>query len=180
MCERVAKMVESAVTEGGMEPVLLDPAKMPFDVLQEPLHFMKNPDMDAPQWMKEANGSILSADGAIIVSAEYNCTLPPALTNMMDHFSPASYRHKPCGIVAYSMGTYGGVRASLALLPFINELGMVTIPASVTIPTVHQSIDEDGKVSNDRTVASVKKMVSELSWYVGAIGSYKKDNPPPT
>jgi len=180
MCERVAKLVESAVSDGGMEPILLDPAKLPFEMLHEPLHFMKNPEQDAPQWMKDANGTILDADGAIIVSPEYNCTLPPALTNMMDHFSPRSYRHKPCGIVTYSLGSYGGVRASLAMLPFISELGLVGIPASVTIPTVSQQIDEDGKATSDRVTTNMNKLVTELSWYVNAIGDYKRSNPLPS
>jgi NAD(P)H-dependent FMN reductase len=48
---------------------------------------MPNPD-DAPSWMKEVNEKIKSADGYIIVSAEYNCGIPPALSNMMNHFPP--------------------------------------------------------------------------------------------
>ncbi len=69
--------------------------------------------------------SCRNADGIVLVSAEYNATLPPALTNLLDHFPPASYRHKPCSLVTYSMGNFGGCRAHVALLPFVNELGMV-------------------------------------------------------
>ena len=58
----------------------------------------------APAWLLEANQQIEQADGFVIVSSEYNCSLPPALSNMMDHFPPASYRHRPCSIVTYSMG----------------------------------------------------------------------------
>ena len=29
----------------------------------------------------------------VIVTAEYNCSLPPALTNLLDYFPPASFRH---------------------------------------------------------------------------------------
>ena len=43
-----------------------------------------------------------------IVTPEYNCSLPPALTNLLDHFPPASFRHKPATIAAYSMGPFGG------------------------------------------------------------------------
>ena len=43
-----------------------------------------------------------------IVTPEYNCSLPPALTNLLDHFPPASFRHKPATIAAYSMGPWGG------------------------------------------------------------------------
>ena len=43
-----------------------------------------------------------------IVTPEYNCSLPPALTNLLDHFPPASFRHKPATIAAYSVGPWGG------------------------------------------------------------------------
>ncbi|MPC24896.1 hypothetical protein E2C01_017990 [Portunus trituberculatus] len=66
--------------------------------LRQPLHF--HPDQSqAPEWMKETNGKIEAADGLVVVTPEYNCALPPALTGTMDQFPPASYRHKPCGII---------------------------------------------------------------------------------
>lgn len=46
------------------------------------------------------------SSGLVLVSAEYNATAPPALTNLLDHFPPASYRHKPCSIVTYSLGKF--------------------------------------------------------------------------
>ncbi len=78
--------------------------------------------------------SCRNADGIVLVSAEYNATLPPALTNLLDHFPPASYRHKPCSLVTYSMGNFGGCRAHVALLPFVNELGMVNRRNIATSP----------------------------------------------
>jgi len=35
---------------------------------------------------------------------EYNATICPALTNLMNFFPPAAYKHKPVSIVTYSMG----------------------------------------------------------------------------
>jgi NAD(P)H-dependent FMN reductase len=40
----------------------------------------------------------------IVVSPEYNATICPTLTNLMNYFPPAIYRHKPASIVTYSMG----------------------------------------------------------------------------
>lgn len=65
---------------------------------------MKDPANEAPEWMLDINKKIQEADGVIFVSSEYNCGIPPALSNMLDHFPPASYRHRPCGIVTYSLG----------------------------------------------------------------------------
>ena len=77
---------------------------MPFEMLRQPLHFL--PDRSAaPEWLRDADRAIAAADGFVVVTAEYNCGLPPALTNMLDHFPPASYRHRPVGIACYSLGT---------------------------------------------------------------------------
>ena len=54
--------------------------------------------------MKEINEKIFGTDAVIVVTPEYNASLPPALTSTMDQFPPASYRHKPAGIVTYSLG----------------------------------------------------------------------------
>lgn len=76
---------------------------MPFEIVKSPLHFYPNP-ADAPQWLRDTNATINDADGFLLLSPEYNYTLSPALTNMIDHFPPSSYRHKPAGVVTYSMG----------------------------------------------------------------------------
>ncbi len=81
----------------------LDPATLPFEILKTPLHFYRNP-AEAPKWLHDTNDLIKEADGFIFLSPEYNFTLSPALTNMVDHFPPSSFRHKPAGVVTYSMG----------------------------------------------------------------------------
>lgn len=58
----------------------------------------------APEWMVDAEKEIKSADAFVIVTPEYNHSLPPALTNMLDHFGSSVYSWKPSGIVCYSAG----------------------------------------------------------------------------
>lgn len=50
--------------------------------------------------------TIKSADCFIVVTPEYNHTIPPALTSMMGHFGGSNYLYKPCGAVTYSPGPY--------------------------------------------------------------------------
>jgi hypothetical protein len=42
----------------------------------------------------------------VVVSPEYNATVCPTLTNLMNYFPPAAYRHKPASIATYSMGEF--------------------------------------------------------------------------
>jgi len=178
MVERVGTAVKNIVSELGMEPIVIDPAEHPFEVVKSPIHFMKDPEKEAPEWLLEMNTKIQNADGFIVVSAEYNCGIPPALANVMDHFPPASYRHRPCGIVTYSPGSFGGCRVPLILRPFISELGMVSTPTGVSIPNVHQAIEADGK-PDERIGKNLTKLVKEVGWYADALKTHKGTISPP-
>ena len=50
-----------------------------------------------------------AADAFIVVSGEYNHSIPPALSNLLDHFLE-EYFFRPSAIVCYSAGAFGGVR----------------------------------------------------------------------
>jgi len=178
LADRVAIAVKNIVSDEGMEPEILDPAELPLEVVRVPLHFMKEPEK-APEWMHETNAKIKSADGFIIVSPEYNCSLPPALTSMLDHFPPGSFRHRPCGIITYSPGSYGGTRLEIVVRPFISELGMVSTPFTVAIPSVHENIQENGKCTSERIANNIAKVVKEVGWYADALKKYKESVPPP-
>ena len=57
----------------------------------------------ASDWLTETTDKLKNTSGFIIVCTEYNCTIPPALTNLLDYFPPAIFQHKPVSIVTYSM-----------------------------------------------------------------------------
>jgi len=80
-----------------------DPLEMQVPMLTKPLHHYSDR-TQAPGWLIEANHKLVEADAVVVVSAEYNHSAPPALTNLLDHFPGSSFSYKPSGIVCYSMG----------------------------------------------------------------------------
>lgn len=177
--DKVGEYVKGIVESNGMEAIVFDPLIMPFEMLKLPLHFMKNP-AEAPQWLQDANENIKNADGFIFLSSEYNCGIPPALSNMVDHFPPASYRHRPVGIVTYSMGSFGGARAQVILRPFVSEIGLVCVPSSVSIPLVQTVFEEPAKCTSERVAGNIVKLIKEVEWYAAGLKSHKEGNPPPS
>merc|ERR1711935_154176 len=157
-----------------LQAEILDPMKLDVPMLKQPLHFMPDQSV-APSWMTNTMAMLKEANGFVIVSAEYNCTIPPALTNLLDHFPLSAYRHKPASIITYSMGPFGGVWATVALRPFLSELGMVILPSTVAIPTIQNSgITEEGSTEeNERVDKNMKKLCGELAWYVQALETQK-------
>ncbi|ODN03850.1 NAD(P)H-dependent FMN reductase C4B3.06c [Orchesella cincta] len=167
LVERVGIAVKNIVIAQGMEPEIIDPAELPFEVVKVPLFFMKDPEKEAPEWLLETNKKIQDADGFIVVSAEYNCSIPPALSNINNSNSP------------FDIGTYGGIRATVILRPFLSELGTVTVPTFVSIVNATENIKEDGTCVNERISNNLTKLVKEVGWYATAIGNHKVGVPPP-
>ena len=104
----------------------------------------------------------------MIVSAEYNHSIPPALANLLDHFLE-EYAFKPSAIVCYSAGPFGGVRAAMQLRAMLAELGMSSIPSILPFPEAHEMLDEEGRPTGDRPGKGAARFFDELDWYAGAL-----------
>ena len=154
----------------------LDPLEIDAPLVRQPFHFMSpEQQTNAPDWMKSLAAKIKETQGFVLVSPEYNATLSPALTNLLDYFPPGSYRHKPVSIITYSLGSLGGVRARVAALPFVSELGMVALPTTVVVPSISQSgIDENGEGENERVFSKLDSLCEELKWYIDALQTQAK------
>lgn len=176
-CTRVGNFIKNQIEAKNHSVTVFDPLMMEFPLLKKPLHF-HGPTERPPAWLQKYNETIEKADGFVVVSGEYNRCIPPALTNMMDHFPPKSYRCKPCSIVCYSMGPGGGSTSGMQLRYFLGELGMITPGFMYTIPTVHQAFSEDGTPSptNDTAISKATRLISELEWYAIALKEHTEKN----
>ena len=108
------------------------------------------------------------SDGYVIVSAEYNHSIPAALKNLIDHYMK-EYFFKPSAIVTYSVGGFGGVRAGMHLRSILPEVGMSSIPSIFSISKIQKSFDENGKPLDKNYPKRVVKFLDEFEWYVNAL-----------
>lgn len=100
-----ARYVTQLFQEAGHDAELFDLAERDVPFLQERRYKTENPHPDV-----EAFGQLVEeSDGLIIVTPEYNHTLPGALKNLLDHLYP-EYEDKPFSYVTVSNGPWGGVR----------------------------------------------------------------------
>src|SRR6185369_9488669 len=106
--------------------------------------YKEYPAGQAPATLERLAGQIKAADGFVIVSGEYNHSIPPALSNLLDHFLE-EYFFRPSAIVCYSGGPFGGVRAAMQLRAMLCELGTPSIPSLLPIPRVAEAVSESGE-----------------------------------
>ena len=89
--------------------------------------------------------TIGKADGVIIVTPEYNHTIPGALKNAIDWISrlpDQPLAAKPVALLSASQGLWGGLRAQLALRQmFVYLDGRLLNKPEVIIPQVQTKVD---------------------------------------
>ena len=129
-------------------------------------HFFLKPDAIPPK-MAEMAATIKAADCYIIVSAEYNHSVPPALLSLLGHFGGSNYAYKVSAIVTYSAGPWGGMRAAMALRPILSELGCLPISKLTGIPNAGDMFNADGtsKDPTNRMLGQLPSMLEQLEWF---------------
>lgn len=163
---RVARFIETRCRERGHRVTLIDPIEYPLPLLDK--MYKEYEKGEAPEVMQKLAEILNRADAYIVVSGEYNHTVPPALSNLLDHFLE-EYFWKPAAIVCYSAGSFGGVRAAMTLRMMLAELGMSSIPSLLPIPGVQKAFEQDGTPTDDGANKRAEKFLSELEWYAHAL-----------
>jgi NAD(P)H-dependent FMN reductase len=181
MGDRAAKWVVAQLEKRGHESVLVDAAELKLPLLDKTWKEIKKdpPAKYEKLWEKLAPIAKLyaRADGFCIVSAEYNHSIPPAMTNLLDHFLE-EYFFRPSAIVCYSSGQYGGVRAAMQLRALLPEVGMPTIPSLQPIPSIGSSLSEDGVALTQELVEKSGKFFDEFEWYMRAMDAERAKGTP--
>jgi chromate reductase len=115
---------------------------------------------------------IRRADGVLIVSPEYNFSIPGGLKNVLDWLSRGEdqpWALKPVAIMSASMGPLGGARLQYDLrkvLLFLNA--MVLAKPEVFIGVAQTKFDADGKCTDETTRKFASdQMVAFEKWIAG-------------
>ena len=171
---KAVRFFQKVLEKRGNHVAVIDPLKEQLPLLDRMYKEFKD---DAPPVMKHLSELFRNADAIIIVSAEYNHSIPPALTNILDHFLE-EYFWKPSAIVTYSTGGFGGVRAAMQLRSFLPEIGMPTIPSIFPISKIHESLSDEGDDLTGKYQKRVQRFVEELEWYAVALQRQREKGVP--
>ena len=163
---RAARLLLDALAFRGHAATLVDPMELKLPLLDR--MYKEYPKGEAPENLESLASLYRQMDGFLIVSAEYNHGIPPALSNLLDYFLE-EYAWRPSGIVCYSAGQFGGVRAAMQLRMTLAELGMPSVPTLLPIPHIHQTLDETGKATAEWLPKSASRFLGEFLWYAEAL-----------
>jgi NAD(P)H-dependent FMN reductase len=172
---KAARFITDTCRKRGHDVTLIDPIEHPLPLLDK--MYKEYEPGQAPEVLERLAIRIKAADAFVIVTGEYNHSIPPALSNLLDHFLE-EYFWRPSAIVSYSAGSFGGVRAAMQMRAMLGELGMPSIPSILPAPKVQDAFDDDGNPRDDGYHRRAERFLKELEWYAGALKVARADGVP--
>jgi NAD(P)H-dependent FMN reductase len=130
-----------------------------------------------PVAVRRLKDRIAGADGVLIVTPEYNNSMPGVLKNTIDWLSrPASdigwvFRGRPVALMGATPGPGGTALSQAAWLPVLRALGMRPwFERSVLISGASKVFDSDGRVADAGTQERIRSFVEGFATFVEAQG----------
>jgi NAD(P)H-dependent FMN reductase len=161
-------VLDRATTHGAFDVEVLDLRDWPLPMFGE--HVGSIGDRADPTYsdpiVRRWNQTIKRGDAYLVVTPEYNHSIPGVLKNAIDSvFVSFAFRNKPVAAVGYSGGIAGGTRAIEHLALVAIEAEMVPLRNSVIIPFVGSAFDESGDPKDPMTDASLRIVLDDLQWW---------------
>lgn len=163
---RGAYFLQQKLKERGHQITFIDPKAYELPLLDK--MYKEYDEGQAPDVLETLHQKLEAAEAFLLVSGEYNHSMPPAMKNLLDHFQQ-EYFYKPSATAVYSAGAFGGVRAAVHVREIAGELGMPSIPSVFPMPKVQDNFDEDGTPRDEKFNKYVKRFLDELEWYGEAL-----------
>jgi len=172
--ERVAKWVAAAAQQqAGFEVELVDLAAYDLPRFDEPVSPKYNPHRQPNPAVKRWLATMAAADGYVIVTPEYNHSIPGILKDALDYLD-WQIDKKPVAIVGY--GSVGGARSAEHLKLIVNFLGAAVVPATVALNRPGESIDEHGQFMGDSSsptspATALTGLLGDLHWWAKTLAA---------
>jgi chromate reductase, NAD(P)H dehydrogenase (quinone) len=112
-----------------------------------------------------------SHHGVVIVTPEYNSSVPPLVKNTIDWITRVQdahesrgqvFREKPFALAAASEGRLGGTRALAALRLILSACHATVVPNQLALSFADQAYDDMDRLKNQADIEALKALVRQL------------------
>lgn len=174
--DRIAHwVVQNARELEGTEVELLDLLDYPLPFFDEPQSPRYNENRPLNEVAKKWLTKLEKFDAYVVVSPEYNHSIPGVLKNALD-YTDWQLNRKPAAVVTH--GSAGGARAQTHLKLILSEARAVPIPKHVALTMKPADVfDEKGTLSEEVSRqetgphVNIQALLDELKWYSDALAA---------
>jgi chromate reductase len=121
--------------------------------------------------LKEA---IAASDGLLLVTPEYNNSIPGPFKNALDWLTrpPADSKRvffgRPVALAGASPGGFGTILSQNAWLPVMRTLGLDLWPGRLMVSKAHAVFDAEGKIADDGVREQVRAFIQGFADFAKA------------
>ncbi len=129
--------------------------------------FNQDDEAHAPERVGQLKQRIRAADAILIVTPEYNYSIPGVLKNAIDWasrpYGDSAWEGKPVAIMGASIGAMGTSRAQYHLRQVLVFLNMYPLNRpEVMITNAAQRFDEKGNLKDEETKSNIQNLMAAL------------------
>jgi len=115
------------------------------------------------------NEAVKAADGVLIVSPEYNWSIPAGLKNAIDwlsRYKEVSFKDKPCCIQSAAPGLLGGSRMQYHLRMALQAIDANVFGKPEVIVNMAANKFADGKLTDQGAIDLIKQQLAGFAKYI--------------
>ena len=158
---KVTAHVEAIYKSLGVETQLLDLAHLPPEIFSPASYAEK------PAAFKRFTDAILAADGVVIVTPEYNGSVPGILKYFIDMLPfPESFEQRPVCFVGVAAGIWGALRPVEQLQAIFGYRNAFIFPERVFMPGIGKLLNEAGQFTSPDLEKRLKSQAEGFTGFV--------------
>jgi NAD(P)H-dependent FMN reductase len=160
--KKLVKIAAEGAKAAGAEVTYIDLRDLPLPLFDEDLEAQEGTPANATTF----KDLLISHQGLLIASPEYNSSLTAVLKNAIDWASRpspgepplAAFAGKVAAIMSASPGGLGGLRGLVHLRAILGNIKVLVLPDQVALPQAYQAFNNDGTLKDPKQQESIEKL----------------------
>ncbi len=158
--KKLVKIAASGAKAAGAEVTYIDLRDLPLPLYDEDVEDQEGTPANAQAF----KNLLISHQGLLIASPEYNSSITPVLKNAIDWASRpspneaplAAFAGKVAAIMSASPGNLGGLRGLVHLRAILGNIQVMVLPHQIAVPKVDEALNDHGTLKNLKQQESVE------------------------
>ncbi|MEH2349486.1 MAG: NAD(P)H-dependent oxidoreductase [Nostoc sp.] len=165
--KKLVKIAADGAKTAGAEVTYLDLRDLPLPLFEEDLEAQEG----LPANARTFKDLLISHQGLLIASPEYNSSLTAVLKNAIDWASRpapneaplAAFAGKVATIMSASPGALGGLRGLVHLRSILGNIKVLVLPDQIALPKAYEAFNADGTLKDPKQQESIEKLGDGLT-----------------
>ena len=165
--KKLVKVAAAGAMENGADVTVIDLRDFAMPLYDADLEQKEG----LPSNARKLKDLMLSHQGFLISSPEYNSSISGVLKNTIDWTSRQSegeeplacFKGKVAGIMSASPGGLGGLRGLVHVRAILENINVLVIPEQVAIAKAHEAFNPDGTLKDKKQEEHVKRIGASVA-----------------